>query len=150
MHSARQPQEARPSCGVPPWRVVAVGWWAVFMAVMQACRGGLWVALQPTWQEVPLRISPWALAALSFLWAGLFGGWAWGWWSRRSWAWRVFPGVVVGYLGYQWFDRLVLSASPLVARDTPYAVFRTLVGLGFLLWVWRHPLSRACFQRETG
>ena len=137
-----------PASPVPTWRVVAVGWWALFMAVMQACRGALWVGLQETWQEVPMQVSPWALAAMSFLWAVIFGVWTWGWWTRRSWAWKAFPGVVMGYLGYQWFDRLVLSASPLVARDTPFALFRTLVAVGFVLWVWRHPPSRACFGRR--
>lgn len=143
-----RPPEDVPVSSPPPWRVVAVGWWALFMAIMQACRGILWVALRPTWQEVPLRISPWVLAVMSFTWAAIFAGWTWGWWTRRSWAWKAFPGVVAGYLGYQWFDRLVLSASPLVAQDTPYAIFRTLVALGFVLWVWRHPGSRACFVHQ--
>jgi len=129
----------------PPWQVWLVGGAGLFLALAQGCRGALWVGLYATWQEVPLAVSPFVLAGLSFLWAGVFGIWAWGWWRRRRWAWRVFPGVVMAYVVYQWWDRWFLSVSPLVHRDTVYMLVRSLLVVLAMLYLWKHPDIRRHF-----
>lgn len=148
-HERESPsQDKGPATRTPPWTVVWTGWVGAFMALVQACRGVLWFGLQETWREVPLRVAPWLLATFSLLWVGVFAIWVWGWWRGRPWAWRCFPGVVLAYSAYQWFDRLVLSASPLVHHDAPFVLGRTVVLLGLTFIIWHHPLTRRYFGRR--
>jgi len=122
-----------------------MGLWGLVLAVSQGCRGVLWLAWWPTWQDVPLRLPFWVLGGMSLAWAGLFFVWFWAWWSGWEAAPRAFPGLVALYLGYWWMDRLVWSASPLVRIDAPYALVRTGV---LLLAAWglaRHPKTLRYF-----
>ncbi len=128
-----------------PGTVVWSGLAVMTLAGMQACRGALWLGLWHTWQEVPLARSPVLLAGLSLGWAGVLSVWVWGWWQGKPWAWRIFPGISLGYVLYQWLDRLVLSVSPLVGHDTPYVLLRSVVVLLLGLYVWWHPATRDYF-----
>ncbi len=127
-----------------PWSVRWVTWAALFVAVLEGCRGMLWIALQPVWQEVPLQTPWWFLAALSLGWSGGLLAWVWAWYRGRRWAWQGFPVLVVGYLGYQWVDRLVLSASPLVRPGVFWLCLHTGI-LALTWWLWRHPQTRSFF-----
>lgn len=128
-----------------PWTVTLVAITMAVMAALQGLRGLLWMALIETWQEVPLRTPWWLLAGFSLAWGGAFALWAWGWYRGKPWAWQRWWWLLLGYVVYQWFDRWLLSASPLVHQNAPFVLVRTLVVFSLAWWLWHHPKTRRYF-----